>query len=84
MRKFFNISLAVIAAAALLTSCNCFSKMMKKTAQGITVTSAPEVVTLKGDNAIATVTVNIPDKVFNKYGVLKVTPVNVSANAGHE
>jgi tetratricopeptide (TPR) repeat protein len=84
MRKFFNISLAVLAASALLTSCNCFSKMMKKTAQGITVTCAPEVVTLKGDNAVTTVTVNVPAKVFHKYGVLKVTPVIVSAIDGQE
>ena len=84
MRKFLNISLAVIAASALLTSCNCFSKMMKKTAQGITVTCAPEVVTLKGDNAVTTITVNIPAKAFHKYGVLKVTPVIVSAIDGTE
>lgn len=84
MRKFLNISLAVIAASALLTSCNCFSKMMKKTAQGITVTCAPEVVTLKGDNAVTTITVNIPAKAFHKQGVLKVTPVIVSAIDGTE
>lgn len=70
MRKFLNISLAVIAASALLTSCNCFSKMMKKTAQGITVTCAPEVVTLKGDNAVTTITVNIPAKAFPKYSLI--------------
>ena len=84
MRKFLNISLAVIAASALLTSCNCFSKMMKKTAQGTTVTCAPEVVTLKGDNAVTTITVNIPAKAFHKQGVLKVTPVIVSAIDGTE
>ena len=84
MKKFFNISLAVIAASALLTSCGCFSKMMKKTAEGITVTCAPEVVTLKGDNAVTTITVNIPAKAFHKQGVLKVTPVIVSAIDGTE
>ncbi|MCH5305366.1 MAG: tetratricopeptide repeat protein [Rikenella sp.] len=84
MRKFLNISLAVLAASALLSSCTCFSKMMKKTAQGITVTSAPELVTLKGDNAVTTVTVNIPAKVFHRFGVLKVTPTIVSAIDGTE
>lgn len=84
MRKVLNLSLAVIAASALLTSCNCFSKMMKKTAQGTTATCAPELVTLKGDNAVTTITVNIPAKAFHKYGVLKVTPVIVSLIDGTE
>lgn len=84
MRKFLSISLAVIASAAFLTSCTCYSKMMKKTAKGITVTTAPELVTLKGDNAVTTVTVNIPAKAFHKQGVLKVTPVIVSAIDGTE
>lgn len=84
MRKFFNVSLAVIAASALLTSCNCYNKMMKKAAQGIRVTAAPEVVQLKGTNAVTTVTVNIPQGAFHKYGVLKVTPVLISAIDGSE
>lgn len=84
MRKFVNVSLAMLAATALLTSCSCFSKMAKKAAQKTTVTCAPEFVTLKGDNAMATVTVNIPAKAFHKQGVLKVTPVLVSLIDGSE
>lgn len=84
MRKVLNLSLAVIAASALLTSCNCFSKMMKKTAQGTTATCTPELVTLKGDNAVTTISVNIPAKAFHRYGVLKVTPVIVSLIDGTE
>lgn len=77
MRKFLNVSLALVAIAFLLSSCNCYTKMMKKTAPGVTVSCSPEFLTLKGDNAIGTITVNFPAKVFHKWGVLKVTPVLV-------
>ena len=77
MKKFLHISLALVGMVFLLTSCNCYSKMMKKTAPGITVSSSPEFLTLKGDNAIGTITVNFPAKAFHKWGVLKVTPVLV-------
>lgn len=58
--------------------------MMKKTNAGVTVSMAPEVMTLKGDNVTGTMTVNIPGKVFHKQGVLKVTPVLVSLIDGSE
>lgn len=75
MRKFLNVSLAMLVLAFTLTSCNCYTKMMKKTAPGITVSCSPEILTLKGDNAVGTVTVTFPAKAFHKWGVLKVTPV---------
>ena len=77
MRKFFSVSVALVAMAFLLSGCNCYNKMMKRTPQGITVSTAPELVTLKGDNAVTTLTVNFPAKTFHKWGVLKVTPVLV-------
>ncbi len=84
MRKFLNVGLVALAAATLLTGCNCYNTMMKKAAKGITVSCAPEVVTLKGDNAVTTITVNVPAKAFHKDGVLKLTPVLVSALDGSE
>lgn len=77
MKNLFKISLMLVAAALLLPSCSCYTKMMKQTNAGLTSTCSPELVTLKGDNAVTTATVNIPEKTFHKYGVLKLTPVIV-------
>lgn len=77
MRKLFNVSLVLAMAALTLTSCNCFNKMMKKAAKGISITATPEIVTLKGDNAITTLNVTFPAKAFHQQAVLKVTPVLV-------
>lgn len=77
MKNLLKVSLAFVATAFLLSSCNCYTKMMKQTNAGVTVSCSPEIVTLKGDNAVGVVTVNIPSKAFHKYGVLKVTPVLV-------
>lgn len=82
MKKFLSVSLALVAMAFTLSSCNCYTKMMKQTNAGVTVSSNPEILTLKGDNVVGTITVNIPGKVFHKQGVLKVTPVLVSAITG--
>lgn len=84
MKKFLSVSLALVAMAFTLSSCNCYTKMMKQTNAGVTVSSNPEILTLKGDNVVGTITVNIPGKVFHKQGVLKVTPVLVSATTGAE
>lgn len=75
MKKLLSVSIALVAVAVTVTSCNCFKAMMKKTANGVKVTCAPEVLTLKGDNAVGTITVQIPAKAFHAQGVLKVTPV---------
>ena len=77
MRKFFSVSIALVAMAFLLSSCNCYNRMMKRTPQGITISTSPELATLKGDNAVTTLTVNFPARTFHKWGVLKVTPVLV-------
>lgn len=77
MKNLMKVSLVALAAAFTLSGCSCYTKMMKKTSAGITVSCSPEIVTLKGDNAIGVVTVNIPAKVFHSQGVLKLTPVLV-------
>lgn len=84
MKKFLSVSLALVAMAFTLSSCNCYTKMMKQTNAGVTVSSNPEVLTLKGDNVVGTITVNLPAKAFHKQGILKVTPVLVSATTGAE
>lgn len=79
MKKFLSVTIALVAMTFALSSCNCYTKMMKQTNAGVTVSCSPEVLTLKGDNVTGTMTVNIPAKAFHKYGILKVTPVLVSA-----
>ncbi len=78
MKKLFSASLAALALAFTLTSCNCYTKMMKHTNAGIVTTTTPEVLTLKGDFVTGDLEVVIPENAFHKYGVLKVTPVLVS------
>lgn len=75
MKNLVKVSLVALVMAFTLGSCNCYKKMMKETANGITVTCSPEIATLKGDNAVATITVNVPAKTFHKWGVAKLTPV---------
>lgn len=75
MRRIFIASLALIAMSFTLSSCNCYTKMMKETPASSMVTTSPEILTLKGDNVVGTLNVKFPEKVFHKYGVLKVTPV---------
>lgn len=77
MKNLFKIGFALVAAALLLPSCDCYTKMMKQTSSGLNATCSPEVVTLKGDNAITTVTVAVQAKTFHSQGVLKLTPVIV-------
>jgi len=75
MKRILSIVMAVMVMTLGLSSCNCYTKMMKKAAAGITVNCTPEYVTLVGDNAVADVAVTFPAKAFHKYGVLKLTPV---------
>ncbi len=77
MKNLFKVSMTLVAAALLLPSCNCYTKMMKQTNAGLETTCSPELVTLKGDNAETIVTVTVPENTFHKWGVLKLTPVVV-------
>ncbi|MEG2479554.1 MAG: hypothetical protein RSA50_04735, partial [Mucinivorans sp.] len=82
MKKFLSISVALVATAFMVSSCSCYKALMKKTNAGVTVSCSPEVLTLKGDNVVGTVTFNIPAKAFSAQGVIKVTPVLVSSIDG--
>ncbi len=77
MKNLLSKSFAFDLAAAYLTGCGCYDKMAKHLDEKIAVTCSPEVVTLKGDQAITTVTVDVPAKSFDKWGILKLTPVIV-------
>lgn len=75
MKKIIKLSLALCAIAIVATGCNCYSKMMKSALPNVKVSCSPEILTLKGDNAIGTLSVTFPAKAFHAYGILKVTPV---------
>lgn len=75
MKNLIKFSLIAAAMVFTLGSCNCYKKMMKETETGMTASCSPEIITLKGDNAIGVVTITIPAKTFHQWGVAKVTPV---------
>ena len=66
-------------AALLLTGCNCFKKM-RKNVDRVNVVCTPELVTLKGNLATTTYTMEFPANYFKKTSIVKITPVLVSAN----
>lgn len=74
MKNFAKVGL-VLSLAAILVGCSeCYEKMQKKQDQ-IQVTCVPEVLTLKGSNVTADITVSFPENYFNKETILKITPV---------
>ncbi len=74
MKKFFRLSLMVAMAAVLMTSCNCYKKMVKSI-DTVAITSTPEVLTLNNGKVSAEIAVNIPAKYFDKKAILRMTPV---------
>lgn len=71
-----KLGLLLAVMAVTMTSCNCYKKMLRNVDE-VVVICAPEVVTLKGNNACAVVTVNFPAKYFDEDALLKLTPVLV-------
>ena len=77
MKNFAKVGLVLSMAATMLVGCGkCYDKMQKKQDQ-IQVTCVPEVLTVKGSNVTADITVSFPENYFNKETILKVTPVLV-------
>ena len=77
MKNFAKVGLVLSLAATMLVGCSeCYEKMQKKQDQ-IQVTCVPEILTLKGSNVTADITVSFPENYFNKETILKVTPVLV-------
>ncbi len=77
MKNLLSKSFAIVAVALMLSSCGCYNSMMKQMAENLDVTCSPEYVTLKGDNAVTTVSIAVPAKTFDEWAVLKLTPVIV-------
>ncbi|MFI3298183.1 MAG: hypothetical protein R3Y49_00095 [Rikenellaceae bacterium] len=77
MKNLLSKSFAIVAVALMLSSCGCYNSMMKQMAENLDVTCSPEYVTLKGDNAVTTVSIAVPAKAFDEWAVLKLTPVIV-------
>lgn len=75
MKNSLKLFVAV-AMAAVLTGCNCFSKMAKNQ-DDVTIACTPDVLALNNGKVEADLTVNYPAKYYNKKAVLKVTPVMV-------
>ncbi len=74
MKNFAKVGLVLSLAAVLVGCSECYEKMQKKQDQ-IQVTCVPEVLTLKGSNVTADITVSFPENYFNKETILKITPV---------
>ena len=67
---------AIVVVAAIMTGCNCFSKMAKNQDQ-VAISCTPEVLTLNNGKVEADITVTFPAKYYNQKAVLKVTPVMI-------
>ena len=76
MKNVFKLSVALVAAALVFSSCNCFKKMAKNR-DDIQITCNPEVLTLNNGKVAADISVTIPAKYFDAKAVAKVTPVIV-------
>ena len=76
MKRFTSIAMTLAVMVVLLSSCNCYKKMLKNIDQ-VETSCSPEVLSLKGANVTADITVNFPAKYFNKKAIIKVTPVLV-------
>lgn len=76
MKNLVRLSLVLATVAILLSGCNCLHKMTKKI-NNVQASCAPAVLTKKGNNISADVTVSFPAKYFNENAVIKVTPVLV-------
>ncbi|WP_295936060.1 hypothetical protein [uncultured Alistipes sp.] len=71
-----KLSVVLVAAALVFSSCNCFKKMAKNR-DDINLTVVPEILTLNNGIVAADVNVTFPVEYFNAKAVVKVTPVIV-------
>lgn len=80
MKSLIKVSLILSLAAFTFVGCNCFKKMAKHTDR-IEASANPQLLSLKGQNVAADITVAFPDKYVDKNAVIKVTPV-LNFNSG--
>ena len=76
MKNLMKLSVVLVAAALVFSSCNCFKKMAKNR-DDINLTVTPEILTLNNGIVAADINVTFPVKYFNAKAVIKVTPVIV-------
>ena len=76
MKNLMKLSVVLVAAALVFSSCNCFKKMAKNR-DDINLTVTPEILTLNNGIVAADINVTFPVKYFNAKAVVKVTPVIV-------
>lgn len=76
MKRLVKVTLILSCMALVLSSCNCYKKMLKKV-DTVQASCTPEVLTLKGSTVTADIKVTFPPKYFDEVAVLKVTPVLV-------
>ena len=76
MKRLVKVSLILSCMALVLSSCNCYKKMLKKV-DTVQTSCTPAVLSLKGSTVTADIKVTFPPKYFDEVAVLKVTPVLV-------
>lgn len=77
MKRLSAVSLVLAIMVVMLVGCaNCYKKMQKNL-DAVQVSCNPEVLTLKGNNVTADITVTFPAKYFDQLAVMKLTPVLV-------
>ena len=76
MKRFLKSSMILAVMAVVLTSCNCYKKMVKNV-DAVDIKAKPELLSLKGQNISTDITVTFPAEYFNKKATLKITPVLV-------
>ena len=76
MKNLMKLSVVLVAAALVFSSCNCFKKMAKNR-DDINLTVTPEILTLNSGIVAADINVTFPVKYFNATAVIKVPPVIV-------
>ncbi len=76
MKRLIKLSLTLVAAAIVATSCNCYKKM-GASFDTLKIECAPKVLALNNGKVDAEISVEIPAKYFSKTAILRVTPVFV-------
>ena len=76
MKRFTSIAMTLAAMVVLLSGCSVYKKMLQDINQ-VQTSCSPEVLSLRGANVTANITVSFPAKYFNKKAIIRVTPVLV-------
>lgn len=78
MKNLIKLSIVLVAASTLATSCNCF-KEMAKDADSREITCTPKVLELNNGKVVANISVTFDEMYFNRKASLRITPAMVYA-----